>query len=102
MVCPVECALRSNSVTNHGSTIKSLKHYGHEALRCVSLTLKNWRPQGLSPLITVTCGYAGKITQRATSNAGPGLSANKHQTGSKYSFISNMKKQASARSWRRK
>jgi uncharacterized protein YecE (DUF72 family) len=81
---------------------KSLKHYGHEALRCVSLTLKNWRRQGLSPLITVICGYAAKITCRATSNAGLSLSANKHQSGSKFSFISNMKKQASARSWRRK
>src|SRR4029453_16949533 len=102
MVCLAECALRSNFVTNHGSTTRSLKHCGHVAPRCVSLTLKNWRRQGLSPLITDTCGYAARITCRATSKDGLGSCGNRRQTGSKSSFISNTKKQALDPGLRRK
>src|SRR6266508_3511411 len=97
-----ECALRSNSVTNHGSTMKSLKRCEREVRRSVSLTLKSWRRQRWPLLITAICGYAAKITRRATSSAGLSLSANKNHTGSKFLFISSMKRQASAQNSHRR
>jgi len=74
----------------------------HEALRCVSLTLKNWRAKGC---LTIYYGYLRlrrEDSRRATSNAGLRFVREQHQSGVlEVSFISNMQKQASARSWRR-